>query len=133
MFSTLVQQYSTVFVQPHLIFLHRTPILCYFSFVHVLLCSLLFFQIFDFVNLSIFLFLIMLHSFAKKRGFRFSFDLAQIFLERKISGGNVIVPGPGSRSYRVPTLPDPTDYYYCTLQLGCCIVEAICSVHLEVD
>ena len=28
----------------------------------------------------------------------------------------VIVPGPGSRSYRVPTLPDPTGYYYCTLQ-----------------
>ena len=35
----------------------------------------------------------------------------------------VIVPGPGSRSYRVPTLPDPTGYYYCTLQLGCRIVE----------
>ena len=45
----------------------------------------------------------------------------------------VIVPGPGSRSYRVPTLPDPTGYYYCTLQLGCCIVEAICSVHSEVN
>ena len=45
----------------------------------------------------------------------------------------VIVPGPGSRSYRVPTLPDPTGYYYCTLQLGCCIVVAICSVHLEVN
>ena len=44
----------------------------------------------------------------------------------------VIVPGPGSRSYRVPTLPDPTGYYYCTLQLGCRIVVAICSVHLEV-
>ena len=28
----------------------------------------------------------------------------------------VVVPGPGSRSYRVPTLPDPTGYYYCTLQ-----------------
>ena len=28
---------------------------------------------------------------------------------------SVIVPGPGSRSYRVPTLPDPTGYYYCTL------------------
>ena len=46
---------------------------------------------------------------------------------------NVIVPGPGSRSYRVPTLPDPTGYYYCTLQLGCSIVVAICSVHLEVN
>ena len=45
----------------------------------------------------------------------------------------VIVPGSGSRSYRVPTLPDPTGYYYCTLQLGCCIVEAICSVHVEVN
>ena len=30
--------------------------------------------------------------------------------------GIVIVPGPGSRSYRVRTLPDPTGYYYCTLQ-----------------
>ena len=47
--------------------------------------------------------------------------------------GSVIVPGPGSRSYRVPTLPDPTGYYYCTLQLGCSIVVAICSVHLEVN
>ena len=45
----------------------------------------------------------------------------------------VIVPGPRSRSYRVPTLPDPTGYYYCTLQLGCSIVVAICSVHLEVN
>ena len=45
----------------------------------------------------------------------------------------VIVPGPGSRSYRVPTLPDPTGYYYCTLQLGCRIVVAIYSVHVEVD
>ena len=45
----------------------------------------------------------------------------------------VIVPGPGSRSYRVPTLPDPTGYYYCTLQLGCSIVVAIYSVHLEVN
>ena len=45
----------------------------------------------------------------------------------------VIVPGPGSRSYRVPTLPDPTGYYYCTLQLGCRIVVAIYSVHLEVN
>ena len=44
----------------------------------------------------------------------------------------MIVPGPGLRSYRLPNLPDPTGYYYCTLQLGCCIVEAICSVHLEV-
>ena len=54
---------------------------------------------------------------------------------RKIASGQrtVIVPGPGSRSYRVPTLPDPTGYYYCTLQLGCCIVVAICSVHLEVN
>ena len=34
-------------------------------------------------------------------------------------GTYVIVPGPGSRSYRVPTLPDPAGYYYCTLQLGC--------------
>ena len=34
----------------------------------------------------------------------------------------MIVPGPGSRSYRVPTLPDPTGYYYCTPQLGCSIV-----------
>ena len=47
--------------------------------------------------------------------------------------GPVIVPGPGSRSYRVPTLPDPTGYYYCTLQLGCCIVVAIYSVHVEVN
>ena len=46
---------------------------------------------------------------------------------------SVIVPGPGSRSYRVLTLPDPTGYYYCTLQLGCSIVVAICSVHLEVN
>ena len=45
----------------------------------------------------------------------------------------VIVPGPRSRSYRVPTLPDPTGYYYCTLQLGCCIVVAIYSVHVEVN
>ena len=45
----------------------------------------------------------------------------------------VIVPGPGSRSYRVPTLPDPTGYYYCTLQLGCRIVVAIYSVHVEVN
>ena len=45
---------------------------------------------------------------------------------------DVIVPGPGSRSYRVPTLPDPTGCYYCTLQLGCRIVVAIYSVHLEV-
>ena len=37
----------------------------------------------------------------------------------------MIVPGPGSRSYRLPTLPDPTGYYYCTLQLGCRIVVAI--------
>ena len=51
-------------------------------------------------------------------------------IERVIS---VIVPGQGSRSYRVPALPDPTGYYYCTLQLGCCIVEAVCSVHVEVD
>ena len=36
---------------------------------------------------------------------------------------HVIVPGPGSRSYRVPTLPDTTGYYYCTLQLGCSIVS----------
>ena len=48
-------------------------------------------------------------------------------------GGHVIVPGPGSRSYRVPTLPDPTGYYYCTLHLGCSIIVAICSVHLEVN
>ena len=45
----------------------------------------------------------------------------------------VIVPGPGSRSYWVPTLPDPTGYYYCTLQLGCRGVMAICSVHVEVN
>ena len=45
----------------------------------------------------------------------------------------VIVSGAGSRSYWVSALPDPTGYYYCTLQLGCCIVEAICSVHLEVN
>ena len=45
----------------------------------------------------------------------------------------VIVPGPGSRSYRVPTLPDPTGYYYCILQLGCRIVVAIYSVHVEVN
>ena len=45
----------------------------------------------------------------------------------------VIVPGPGSRSYRVPTLPNPTGYYYCTLQLGCRIVVAIYSVHVEVN
>ena len=56
----------------------------------------------------------------------------RVTLPRK-SKSLVIVPGPGSRSYRVPTLPDPTGYYYCTLQLGCCIVVAICSVHLEVD
>ena len=47
--------------------------------------------------------------------------------------GPVIVSGPGSRSYRVPTLPDPTGYYYCTLQLGCSIVVAIYSVHVEVN
>ena len=39
----------------------------------------------------------------------------------------------GSRVPILPgTLPDPTGYYYCTLQLGCRIVVAIYSVHLEV-
>ena len=32
-----------------------------------------------------------------------------------LTSGGVIVPGPGSRSYRVPNLPDPTGYYYCTV------------------
>ena len=58
-------------------------------------------------------------------------DYPVAFVRKSLSG--VIVPGPGSRSYRVPTLPNPTGYYYCTLQLGCRIVVAICSVHLEVN